>query len=285
MPKIVTVSPGGDLEQDILKGSSAQPLAEPTSSWDSPAALPESGDWNSSFNAPGDAHYFLLPMQANRTLSVAVTALDETGAASLAKVQPVIGIWPASDLPGTPPSPYTSSPFNQSPFGMTRLDAVVNASGNFLVGISDARGDGRPDYHYHAPMLYADSVSPARIPVTGAPMVVQGTGFGPGFASAIGASKCGTTCGSGLADDSGCRAAFRRSAEHCDQRCGEWRIDFHDAGRHLWRRCHRQHQGDFRIGTTCDRRSARNRSNQRQSRYIRWRNAGSGRDGRMECSG
>lgn len=188
VPITVSVTPGSDIEQDILMTGSAQPLTEPTSTWTSPAALPESGDWNSSFNRPGDVHYFLLPMQANRTLSVAVTALDETGAASEAKVQPVIGIWPASDPPGTPPPAYTSSPFNQSPFAMTRLDAVVNASGNFLVGISDVRSDGRPDYHYHAHLLYADSSLPARIPVTGAPIVVQGTGFAPGMASAIGAT-------------------------------------------------------------------------------------------------
>src|SRR5581483_4900228 len=64
-----------------------------------------------------------------------------------------------------------------------------NASGNFLVGISDVRGDGRPDYHFHAHLLYADSISPARIPVTGAPIVVQGTGFGTGMAAAIGATS------------------------------------------------------------------------------------------------
>jgi len=185
-PVTVTVTPGSDLEQDIVMTGSARALAETASSWTSPAALPESGDWDSLFNSPGDVHYFLLPAQANRTLSVAVTALDESGAASEAKVQPVIGIWNALDPPGIAPPAYTSSPFNQSPFGMTRLDAVVNSSANFLVGISDVRGDGRPDYHYHAHLLYADSVTPSRVPVSGGPIVVQGMGFGPGMASAIG---------------------------------------------------------------------------------------------------
>lgn len=189
LPMVVTVSAGGDLEQDILMSGSAEALPEPTSSWTSPAALPQSGDWDSSFNHPGDVQYFLLAAQANRTMSIAVTALDQTGAATEAKTQPVVGIWPAGDLPGTAPPAYTSSPFNQLPFGMTRLDAVFNASGNFLVGISDVRGDGRPDYHFHAHLLYADSISPARIPVTGAPIVVQGTGFGTGMAAAIGATS------------------------------------------------------------------------------------------------
>jgi hypothetical protein len=188
-PVTVTVSPGGDVQQDILMGVSAQPLPEPPSTWSTPAALPEGGDWNSSFNSPGDVQYFSLAAQANRTLSVAVTALDETGAASEAKAQPVIGIWNASAPPGSLPPAYTSSPFNQLPFGMTRLDAVFNASGNFLLGVSDVRGDGRPDYHYHAHLLYADSVSPARVPVSGGPIFVQGTGFAAGMATAIGATS------------------------------------------------------------------------------------------------
>jgi len=42
------------------------------------------------------------------------------------------------------------------------------------------RGDGRPDYHYHAHVLYADSVTPARVPVSGGAITLQGTGLGPG---------------------------------------------------------------------------------------------------------
>jgi hypothetical protein len=188
-PIVVTVGPGGDIQQDILMSGSAKPLPEVASTWSAPAALPESGDWNSSFNSPGDVQYFSLAAQSNRTLSVAVTALDEAGAASEAKLQPVIGIWNSSATPGSPPPAYTSSPFNQQPFGMTRLDAVFNASGNFVVGVSDVRGDGRPDYHYHAHLLYADSVSPARLPVTGGPVIVKGTGFALGIASAVGATN------------------------------------------------------------------------------------------------
>ena len=103
--------------------------------------------------------YFLLRAQANRTLSVAVKALDEFGNASEAKSQPVVGVWSASDPQGTSPPAFTPSSFNSMSFGMTRLDAQVNTSTNVLVGISDLRGDGRPDYHYEARVLYADSLS------------------------------------------------------------------------------------------------------------------------------
>jgi hypothetical protein len=132
--------------------------------------------------------YLALPAQANRTLSVAVTALDETGKSSQIKAQPVIGMWAATDPQGTPPPAFTTSPFNQVVPGMTRLDAQVAISSNFLIGISDVRGDGRPDYRYHAHILYADSVSPARIGVNGGVITVQGTGFAPALNAAIGTS-------------------------------------------------------------------------------------------------
>ncbi|HET9307292.1 MAG TPA: Ig-like domain-containing protein [Candidatus Sulfotelmatobacter sp.] len=185
-PITVTVSAGSNVTQDILLNNSGQPLAEAASSWTSPAALPAGGDWVSSLNQWGNTDYFLLPAQANRTLSIAVTALDESGRGSELKAQPVIGMWAASDPEGTAPPAFTPSPFNTIAFGMTRLDAQVAASGNFLVGIADVRGDGRPDYHYHARVLYGDAVLPARIGVNGGAITVQGTGFASGLTSTIG---------------------------------------------------------------------------------------------------
>jgi hypothetical protein len=185
-PITVTVSAGSDITQDILMTGSGQPLPEASSSWTSPAALPAGGDWMSSLNNWGNTDYFLLAAQANRSLSISVTALDETGRGSEWKVLPVIGMWAASDPEGTAPPAFTPSPFNTLTFGMTRLDAQVLASGNFLVGIADVRGDGRPDYHYHARVLYGDSVSPARIGVNGGAITVQGAGFAPGLTAKVG---------------------------------------------------------------------------------------------------
>ena len=62
---------------------------------------------------------------------------------------------------------------------MSRLDAQVLTSNSFIIGIADLRGDGRPDYHYHAHVLYGDSVNPPRVPVMGGPVMLQGTGFAP----------------------------------------------------------------------------------------------------------
>ena len=188
-PITVTVTAGSDQEQDILMSGSAQPLPQAPSSWTIPAALPSSGDWTSSLSGYGNMAYYLLSAQANRTLSIAVTALDESGAASEVKAQPVVGMWTAADPSGTAPPAFTPSPFNELPFAMTRLDAQILASSNFLVGISDVRGDGRPDYRYHAHVLYADNVSPARVSVNGGVVTVAGTGFGPGLSAAIGATS------------------------------------------------------------------------------------------------
>ena len=185
-PIVVTVTAGNDVQQDILMVGSAQPLPQTASNWTSQHALPLAGDWEASLSGYGNVAYFLLPAQANRTLSVAVTALDEFDNASVGKAQPVIGMWAASDPQGSAPPAFTPSAFNQLPYGMTRLDAQVTTSTNFRIGISDVRGDGRPDYRYHAYVLYADSVSPSRVSVNGGAVTVQGNGFHPGVMATIG---------------------------------------------------------------------------------------------------
>ena len=185
---VLTVSAGQDVQQDILMQGSAQSVVPRTSSqtWSSPSPIPSTGDWMGSLSGYGDVSYFQVQAQANRTLSIAVKALDEFSNASEAKSQPVIGMWAASDPQGSPPPAFTPSSFNSMAFGVTRLDAQVAASANFLVGIADLRGDGRPDYHYEASVLYADSVSPSRVSVAGGPITVLGTGFSQGLTATVG---------------------------------------------------------------------------------------------------
>jgi hypothetical protein len=184
----VTVTAGSDVQQDILMAGSAQPLPQTASSWIAPAALPLAGDWEGSLSGYGNMSYFVFPAQANRTLSVAVTARDEFGNGTLTKAQPVIGMWAASDPPGTVPPAFTPSAFNQSQYGLTRLDVQVASSSNLLIGISDVRGDGRPDYRYQAHVLYADSVSPVRVSVNGGAVTVRGTGFASQLTAMVGST-------------------------------------------------------------------------------------------------
>ena len=189
-PIVVTVNAGGEFEQDILMSGSGQavPPWAATETWSAPAPILSAGDWVGSLSGYGDVSYFLITAQANRTLSVAVTALDETGAPTESKAEPVVAIWTLGDPQGTPPPAFTAAPFNSETFGMSRLDAQVLSSNSFIVGVADLRGDGRPDYSYHAHVLYGDSVNPSRIPVAGGAVTLQGTGLTPGLTVAIGSA-------------------------------------------------------------------------------------------------
>ena len=190
-PVTVTVSAGGEFEQDVPMAGSEQPVPPwaTTETWSAPAQVPSPGDWVGSLSGYGDVAYFLITAQANRTLSVAVTALDETGAPSESKTEPVVGIWTLGDPQGTAPPALTPAPFNSGTFAMSRLDAQILSSNSFIIGVADLRGDGRPDYHYHAHVLYGDSVNPSRIPVSGGTITLQGTGFAPGLTVTVGSTS------------------------------------------------------------------------------------------------
>ena len=185
---LVSVNPGLDLEQDIVMSGSARPVPQwaASESFAAPAKVPAAGDWVGSLDAYGEIAYFWLTAQANRTLSVGVTALDETAANTENKVQPVVGMWALGDAQGTPPPAFTPSPFNSPSWGLTRLDTQIFNSTALRIGISDVRGDGRPDYHYHAHVLYGDSAVPARLSVNGGPITLRGIGFEPGLVVTLG---------------------------------------------------------------------------------------------------
>jgi hypothetical protein len=190
-PIIVTVSTGGEFEQDIPMSGSAQavPPWSATDTWSAPAVVPAPGDWVGSLSGYGDVSYFLLTAQANRTLSVAITALDENGLPTESKAAPVVGMWNVGDPQGTVPPVLTTAPFNAASFGMSRLDAQVLNTGGFIIGVADLRGDGRPDYSYHAHVLYSDSVTPQRIPTIGGAFTLQGIGFFPGLTVTVGSNS------------------------------------------------------------------------------------------------
>jgi hypothetical protein len=185
----VSVTLGGDVPQDIVMQASAAQKPDwfgPTT-YNSPGSLPLAGDWAASLDPYAGLDYFWFTGQANRTLSVLVTALDQSSAPSESKAQPVIGMWALSD-PGTFPAPAnTPSAFNSSIFGMTVLNAQLLQATSFRVGIADIRGDGRPDYRYHARLLYGDHIIPVRASVAGSTaLAIAGFGFQENTAVAIG---------------------------------------------------------------------------------------------------
>jgi IPT/TIG domain len=185
----VTVSLGGDFSQDmIMEGSATQkPDWFGPTTYSAPAALPVAGDWAAALDPYGGLDYFWFSGQANRTISVLVTALDDSSAPSESKAQPVIGMWQLSD-PGTFPAPAnTPSAFNSALFGTTVLNAQLLQATSFRVGIADIRGDGRPDYRYHARLLYGDHITPTRASAAGGTVLaIAGFGFQANTAVTIG---------------------------------------------------------------------------------------------------
>jgi hypothetical protein len=182
-PLVVTLQNGSDAYQDILmlQDEIAQTHPGSGSTYANPAALPHGGGWGSWISGYGSADFFEFAAQANRTASVSVTALDETGQPTETKLLPVIGIWQLSDESGAPAPASTPSAFNSTTFAMSRLDAQFNTSDRFRVAVADFRGDGRPDYFYQASLLYSDTVTPARISLAGGVTTLSGTGFTPGL--------------------------------------------------------------------------------------------------------
>src|SRR5208282_3830539 len=193
-PVVVTVSNGSNAEQDILmlQDEIAQTDPGSGSSYANPAALPQGGAWGSWISGYGSADYFEFRAQANRTASIAVTALDETGQPTETKLLPVIGIWELSDQSEDPAPAATASAFNSGTFAMTRLDAQFGVSETFRVGVADFRGDGRPDYFYQASLLYSDTVTPARLSLAGGVTTLNGIGFNPRLQVSVAGNNAGT---------------------------------------------------------------------------------------------
>ncbi len=179
-PITINVNRGEDLEQGILMLSSAAEKPDWFGSNDplKPAAVPGGGDWTGSLSGYGNADYFRFAGKANRTLSIEVTAIDQAGAPAQNKARPVIGIWQLADSPATPAPGATASAFNTASTGMTRLDVGLGATTDYRVVFADQRGDGRPDYRYHARVFYGDRVIPDRAGVGGGtPITIAGLGL------------------------------------------------------------------------------------------------------------
>ena len=178
-PVTVTVLPGSDTERDILMLGSEVAKAHPGSgaTYANPATLPPGGSWTGWISGYADADWFQFPFQADRTASISVVALDESGQPTQSKLMPVVGIWQLSDATGGPAPAATPTAFNTINFAMSRLDAQFYSSETFRLGIADLRSDGRPDYSYTTNVLYSDAVTPSRISLAGGPVTLTGLGF------------------------------------------------------------------------------------------------------------
>jgi len=187
-PVVVTVTRGGDISRDIVMrdGAVTQNQIGAGSTYNIPIPLPRGGDWVGWLSGETTAHFFQLNALANRTLSVELTALDEHSAPVQTKLLPVVGMWALPDGTGAPAPAGTPSAFNTSTTGLTRLDALISQDGVYRLAVADQRGDARPDFRYHARVLYAHIVSPVRIGLEGGtPLTVRGIGFRPGMTATV----------------------------------------------------------------------------------------------------
>lgn len=150
-----------------------------------PATVPVTGEWTARIAGYGHTGWFQWWARGGREFTVEAEALDENGNNTENKGQVVLGAWNGTDAAGAAPVTNTVQPFNGSVVGLTTLPVLTAADSEVRIGLADLRGDGRPDYAYRGRILYADSVSPARLPVQGGQMVIQGTGFRPSIVVSV----------------------------------------------------------------------------------------------------
>jgi len=191
VPVVVTLSKGGDVEQDILMTGSAPEKDDPNQgeTFNVPLPLPQAGSWSGALSGYGDSDYFWFSARGNRTLAIDVTALDENDQPTQSKARPLIGLWYVGDVAGSSPAAFTPLPFNTPITGLTQLNVQVSSPATLRLGLADLRGDGRPDFHYRAQLLYGDAVAPSHVSVRGGDALsITGFGFKPGMTVSVGNS-------------------------------------------------------------------------------------------------
>ncbi len=159
----------GDSADESLSGNDGTEAA--------PANVPPAGEWTARITGYGHTSWMGWRARANREFTVETTSLDESGNPTLNKAQPVLGMWNGTDPLEAAPVTMTVQPFNGVVAGLTALPVITTADSEVRLGVADLRGDGRPDYLYLGRVLYADTVSPARLPASGGPIVISGVGF------------------------------------------------------------------------------------------------------------
>ena len=180
-PIVLTLARGDNLQQDIvMRGGAAEPAdAYEPHSFAEPAAAPGAGHWTASLSGYGDVDWHAFPAAGDRSFTLDVTALDDSGVAAVNKALPVIGLWEPDASELAPPL-LAQTYFTSGLTGVTRLQATAAAAGTYRIGIGDYRGDGRPDFRYRARLLYAAEVTPVHASVSGGTILrIIGLGLTP----------------------------------------------------------------------------------------------------------
>ncbi len=179
---LANLTAGADVRQDIIM--SGAPVTKAGGQQTLREQVPPGGDWWGTLAGYGRVEFYRFNSKTNRTIGFEVISADESLQPVSNKAQPELGLWIGTDpLSGLPQ--FSTDPFNGPTTGSSILLAPV-AAGSSQVGIADYRGDGRPDFIYHAHLLYADSVSPAHLPGSGGTIQISGIGFRPGMTVTVG---------------------------------------------------------------------------------------------------
>jgi hypothetical protein len=150
-----------------------------------PRPMPAGGMWVGRLSRVGQVDWFSFPVRNNRTFTIVTQATDERGRPTGSKALPSIGAWDGYNPAGSLPA-VAAPGLNGLAVGETWLRVTATADDAVRIGITDLRGDGRPDYSYDGWVLYADTVQPARLPFSGGPIVIHGLGFRAGDTVQVG---------------------------------------------------------------------------------------------------
>lgn len=174
---VPALAPGGATTLTVnLADSASAGYQDAIGTPNAPRAMPGSGMWMGRLSQVAQTDWFAVPVRGNRVFTIVTQALDETGTPTNSKAMPAIGVWDGFDA-ATSSAVGASPGLNGLAPGETWLRVAASGDDIVRIGIADERGDGRPDYAYAGFLLYADMVTPPRIPAGGGPIVIQGMGF------------------------------------------------------------------------------------------------------------
>jgi hypothetical protein len=158
--------------------STCNPIGDGTET--GPATADPSGWWSGLLCGVGHTSWFTTPtIKAGHSWTLEATALNAAGQPTLNAVQPVLGVWNATDRTGTLPTvAAATAAMNSLALGTTQLQvAAASADTSLRIVVADQYGGGRPDFTYTGRVLYADAVTPAQLPLKGGQITITGTGF------------------------------------------------------------------------------------------------------------
>jgi hypothetical protein len=174
---VAALAPGGSTTLTVDATDSASGgLQDAIGTVNAPRVMPGSGMWMGRISQVGQTDWFSFPVRGNHVFTIVTQALDETGAPTETKAMPAIGVWDGFDA-ATANAVGAAPGLNGLAPGETWLRVAAAGDDIVRIGIADVRGDGRPDYAYSGFLLYADTVTPQRLPAGGGPIVIRGMGF------------------------------------------------------------------------------------------------------------